>query len=194
MKEYPALDHKSAARLLEIAISSDDPTLRSDIFEVLATHASSAGQEILFHLATEPGRNRIRSQAAAGFLSSLGSVDTGVVAKISPELLSAQPGPVAATLALVLGADGEMEAIKHAATQLAANPKRRVLVILLIRLVGDRIPELASELANMLPRNHPALEWALGGKIDWKNDQFLSDLGEPCICHEVFVYMKPNED
>jgi hypothetical protein len=120
MKEYPILGRKDADGLLAIAISSGDPTLRSDIFVVLATHASSAGQQILFDLATEPGRNRIRSQAAAGFFSALGSVDSGVVSKITPELLSAQPGAVAAALAFVLGANGEVEAIKHTATQLAA--------------------------------------------------------------------------
>jgi len=46
------------------------------------------------------------------------------------------------------------------------------------------------EVAEMLPENHPALKWALGGKIDWKNDRQLSDLGDPATCSEVFRYMK----
>jgi hypothetical protein len=45
-------------------------------------------------------------------------------------------------------------------------------------------------LAELLPAAHPALKWALGGEIDWKNDQPLSDLGDPGICREVFQFMK----
>jgi hypothetical protein len=143
-------------------------------------------------LATEPGRYHIRGQAAAGLLSAFGSADSDLVAKIAPELLSSQPSNVAASLTLLLGADGEVEAIGHEASVLAANSKRRVLVLLLIHVVNDRIPELAPKLAALMPAGHPALVWALGGEIDWKDDHLLSDLGERTICGEVFVFMKPS--
>ena len=191
IKSYPQLDPKTADTLLEIAISSADPHLRSDIFKVLATHAGLSGQEMLFDLATEAGRYRIRSEAAGAFLSALGAVGREIVTKITSELLVAQIESVAAVLALVLGHDGDLETIRHAATGLASNRKRRVLLLLLIRLVIGRDPAIGEELAAMLPNNHPGLEWALGGEIDWQNDQLLSDLGDVRICHEVFVYMRP---
>jgi hypothetical protein len=192
MKEYPVLSRESADELLEIAISSGDPTLRCNVFDTLAVHAGPDGQEMLFQLATEPGRYIIRGQAAAGLLSAFGSADPELVAKITPDLLTSQPSNVAASLTLLLGAGGEIEAIESAATALAANTKRRVLVLLLIHVVNGRIPEFAPKLAALMPTDHPALVWALGGEIDWENDKPLSDLGERSICGEVFVFMKPS--
>ncbi len=80
--------------------------------------------------------------------------------------------------------------MKLAAEELSANLKRRVLILLLIRRANERDPELAKPMVELLPGGHPALGWALGGEIDWPNDEQLSDLGEPGICHEAFVFMK----
>lgn len=193
MKEYPVLFRKSSSKLFELAISSDDVPLKEEIFDVLATHAGADGQQLLFELATEPGRYFLRGQAADSFLSAFGSVDADVIAKINPDLLSTQPPEVAAPLTLVLAAGGSEEAILHAAIALAANPKRRALVLLLIRAVSDRLPELAPKLAALMPNEHPALVWASGGEIDWKDDQRLSDLGDRSVCREVFVFMEPGE-
>lgn len=192
MKEYPALSSKRADEILEIAISSGDPTLRCNVFDTLATHAGSHGQELLFQIATEPGRYRIRGQAAAGLLSAFSSANAELIAKITPDLLDSQPSNVAASLTLLLGASGEGQAIESAAIALAANTKRRVLVLLLIHVVNGRIPELVPKLAALMPAGHPALVWALGGEIAWEDDKPLSDLGERATCGEVFVFMKPS--
>lgn len=191
MKGYPVLSRKSSSKLLELAISSDDVPLRGEIFDVLATHAEAEGQQLLFELATEPGRYFLRGQAAGSLLSAYGSIDADVVAKIAPDLLSTQPPEVAAPLTLVLAAGGSKEAILHAATALAAKPKRRALVLLLTRVVSDRLPELAPKLVALMPNEHPALVWALGGEIDWKDEQRLSDLGDRSVCRQVFVFMRP---
>jgi hypothetical protein len=194
MTEYAPLSSKTVDELSEIAISSGDVTLRSGIFDTLATHAGPDGQHRLFQLATEPGRYIIRGQAAAALLSAFGSADPGLVAKITPELLSSQPSNVAASLTLLLGADGTAEAIERAASALTANSKRRVLVLLLIHVVNGRSPELVPQLAALMPSGHPALEWAMGGEIDWEDDKPLSDLGERAMCREVFVFMKPRRE
>lgn len=187
---YGPLTRENAQELKGIAISADDPTLRSEIFGVLATNGDAFGQELLFDLATKPGRHSIRRQAANGLLWSLSAVARKIVAKITPDLLTSQIDSVAAVLSIVLGAAGETGEVKAAAEQLTANPDRRVLIVLLIRLIHDRDVELAQELAEMLPNNHPALKWALGGEIDWENDLQLSNLGNPAACCEVFAFMK----
>ena len=97
---------------------------------------------------------------------------------------------VAAVLTIVLGTSGTADVVRGVAVQLAADSKRRPLVLLLIKLSYDRELELASELAQLLPVEHPALKWALGGEIDWKSDQPLSDLGDPANCSEVFRFMR----
>lgn len=113
-----------------------------------------------------------------------------ITAQIKADLLTSQIEPVAAVLSIVLGAYENADTVKAVAVQLAADLIRRPLVLLLIKLSYDRELELASELAQLLPARHPALNWALGGEIDWKSDQPLSDLGDPAICSEVFRFMK----
>lgn len=127
--------------------TSDDPKLRSAIFTVLATHAGISGQEILFDLATEPGRSLIRREAAAGLLSAFGTVAPGIVAKITEELLATQIESVATRLALMLGAAGPVEEIQRAASYLAASPKRRVLLLPLIQFTNGRGLRIAMDLA-----------------------------------------------
>jgi hypothetical protein len=189
IKKYGPLTRENVEELNGIAISTDDPKLRSEIFGLLATNGETFGQELLFDLATKPGRHSIRRKAAVGLLS-LSAVAPEIVAKITPDLLTSQIDSVAAVLSIVLGADGEVSEVKAAAEQLSANPDRRVLIVILIRLLHDRDVELAKELAEMLPGDHPALKWALGGEMDWENDQQLSNLGSPAACWEVFHLMK----
>jgi hypothetical protein len=187
IKKYGPLTREDAEELKGIAISTDDPILRAKIFDLLATSGDSFGQELLFDLATMPGRYSVRRLAAAGLLSA---VAPETVAKITSELLALQIASVAAIFSIILGAKGGASEVKAAAEQLTANPNRRALVVLLIRFAYDRDPGRAEGLAMMLPENHPALKWALGGEIDWKNDRQLSDLGDPATCSEVFRYMK----
>jgi hypothetical protein len=165
--------------------------LRTELFKLLATNGASYGQELLFELATKPGRHSIRRQAADGFLYILTQVAPEITGQITADLLKSQIESVAAVLSIVLGASGNADTVKAVAVQLAADSKRRPLVLLLIKLSYDRELELASELALLLPAGHPALKWALGGEIDWKSDQPLSDLGDPAICSQVFRFMEP---
>jgi hypothetical protein len=188
--KYGTLAKANADELKAIAISADDPTLRAELFKLLATNGGSYGQELLFELATKPGRHSIRRQAAGGFLHILTEVAPEITAQITADLLTAQIESVAAVLSIVLGASGNADIVRDVAVQLAADSKRRPLVLLLIKLSYDRELESASELAQLLPAGHPALAWALGGVIDWKSDQPLSDLGDPAICSEVFRFME----
>lgn len=187
IKKYGTLTQEDAEELKGIAISTDDPILRGNIFDVLATNGDTFGQKLLFDLATKPGRHSVRRLAATGLLSA-GTPE--IVAKITVELLASQIASVAAILTIILGGEGAAAQVKAAAKELTANPDRRVLIVLLTRLVHEQDPGLAMEVAEMLPENHPALKWALGGEIDWKNDRQLSDLGDPATCSEVFRYMK----
>ena len=189
--KYGSLTKAHAEDLKAIAISADDRTLRAELFKALATNGGEFGQKLLFDLATKPGRHLIRRQAANGFLHILPAVAPEITAQITADLLTSQIDSVAAVFSIVLGAAGTADIVRAAAVQLAADSKRRALVLLLIRLSHERDLESASELAQLLPAGHPALKWALGGKVDWKSDQPLSDLGDHGICREVFQFMKP---
>jgi hypothetical protein len=45
----------------------------------------------------------------------------------------------------------------------------------------------------MLPANHPAVAWALGGGIGEIRDDLLDDLGDPLSVAQVLPYLKPRE-
>lgn len=54
IKKYGPLAREDADELKGIAISADDPILRGQIFDLLATNGDTFGQELLFDLATKP--------------------------------------------------------------------------------------------------------------------------------------------
>jgi hypothetical protein len=190
IKLYGTLSLKDANQLKSIGISSDDPTLRGKIFDLLATNGGDFGLVQLFDLATTPGRGLVRRQAAAGLCSSLKSIPQELLSKITPELLASQIASVAAPLAIVLGIAGDDSEVKVVAQSLAANHHRRVLLVLLIRTRHDIGSKQAKELAALLPEQHPALDWAFGSEIDWENDKPLSDIGDPPTCRAVFRIME----
>jgi hypothetical protein len=156
IKLYGTLSRKNAEDLRSIGISSDDPTLRGLIFDLLATNGGTFGLMQLFDLATTPGRGFVRRQAAAGLLSSLNSIPPELVVKITPELLESQIASVAARLALVLGVAGGKHEVKKAAESLAASNHRRVLLVLLIRARHDIGSRQAKELRDTATGQTPS--------------------------------------
>jgi hypothetical protein len=193
LAKYAPLSGATAKAIRGIVISTDDYDLRAELCRQLATNCGKQGQEVLFELATTPGRSSIRTAAASGLLWSLPDVSPRIVTKITADLLATQINSVAARLSILLGACGEASLVKSAAQELAANLKQRVLILLLIRLARERDAELAQAMAEMLPSDHPAMEWALEGENNWTNDQRLSDLGDPGTCREVFIFMRPKK-
>lgn len=190
LEKYGAIAPANSETLKSIAISTDDPTLRNQIFGLIATNGGTAGLTLLFELATNPGRSSIRIQAARGLLRSILSIPPELVARITPESLETQISDVAAALTLVLGVVGSSAQVREAANSLAASPKRRALLVLLVRARHDVQSSEAADVAKLLPDAHPALQWCFGGEIDWKSDENLSDLGDPATCRAVFRYME----
>ena len=190
IEKYGVLSDEHAEDLRGIGISTDDPTLRNAIFRLLAINGGVVGLNLLFELATNPGRASIRVQAARAMLSLVSSVPAELVTRITPEVLTTQTPGVAAALALVLGAAGEDVAVKQTAEELAASHDRRVLLVLLAHARHIIASEQAKEIAAFLPNDHPALHWCFGGEIDWQSDQPLSDLGDPATSHAVFWFME----
>src|SRR3954468_18794679 len=137
MEKYGEIAPVQSGRLKAIGISTDDPTLRNRLFGLIATNGGTAGLTLLFELATNPGRSSIRFQAARGLLRSISTIPSELVARITPALLETQISEVAAVLTLVLGVVGSSAQIRDAAHSLAASPKRRALLVLLVRARHD---------------------------------------------------------
>ncbi|WP_212733117.1 hypothetical protein [Terriglobus roseus] len=172
---------------------TNDRQVRRGIFEVLATECQVEGQQLLFDLATQPGRVGMKRDAALSLWQLSGTIAPEVIAQISPAVLLSQNASVAVRLTNVLACEGSLEAVRVAAHALAVSQTRKALILLLIRYVSKRNTEVAESLATLLPTDHPALTWAMGGEIAWTDDEALSDLASPEVCREIFVFMKPSQ-
>jgi glycine cleavage system regulatory protein len=117
-----------------------------------------------------------------------------VIEQITANMLESRIESIAALLTLIFAATASLEKVRLTAEQLAASPKRRVLLLLMIRELTERDMELAKQVALMLPANHPALLWAFGEELAEVHDRLVSDLGNPGICSEVLFFMKPPEE
>lgn len=121
-------------------------------------------------------------------------IDQHVIGEITPQLIATSYEPVSAVLALLLGWRASTAAIRAAAEDLATNPKRRVLLLLVVSVLKDRNRLVAEEIAAMLPTDHAAVTWALGGTLDKVDNSTIADLGDHSACSEVLGYMKIKPD
>ena len=181
-------------QLYDTAIDTSDPCLREAIFHVLANTIGSNYQDSLLDLAITPGRSLIKEAAAAALLRAWEKISCNVAERVTSSHLVAQAAPVAVKLTLLLALRAGVEAVRHAAEALATNEKRRVLILLMVWVLGDRDSEAVRTVAAMLPADHPGVAWAFGADIEVPDDDMLADLGDPATCAEVLVYMRPNED
>ena len=114
-----------------------------------------------------------------------------VIQRVTPDLLATRVEPVAANLTLLFAWRADVEGVVRSAQALATNAKRRVLLLLMARIVKDRYAGAARAIAAMLPADHPGVAWALSGEPSQAHDAMLADLGEPSICAQVLILMKP---
>ena len=185
----PPTDPQFSEQLQAIAIDTVDPELRYAIFRLLSNTAGSAYQDQLFDLAVCPGRLDVRRAAALALLVTDEHVAPEIVARVAAELLKEQEARVAASIALLYARRAEIPDVYQMATTLATDPRRRVLLLLIVWALRYRDSATAQKLADMLPRDHPGVALALGSKIAAADDQLLVDLGDPAVCDAVLYYL-----
>ncbi len=183
------LTDKDQEALFAIATDTSDPNVRNATFRLLAK-TGVAMQKRLFELAVAPGRAEIRTSAAYALRSVGEEINQSVVDEITPRLIATRYEPVAAVLAILLGWRGDISALRAAAEELATNPKRRILLLLMVWLLKDRDELVAEEIAAMLPPDHVAVAWALGRPLTNVDDAAIADLGDAAVCTEVLTYMR----
>lgn len=190
----PTLDHSNAQAALANAIATGDPKLRRMLLTLLTKSSDPAIQHLVFDVAVQPGRESVKRGADSALIAAGDTLDESVIDRISTQLLATRFAPVAATLAILLGWRGDVAKVREIAVELATDGKRRVLLLLVIWLLKDRDRATAEELAAMLPAHHPGAAWALGANVDAPSDAMIADLGEPVICAEVLIYMRPRDE
>jgi len=186
-----AIDSDTADELYRVAIDTRDSDLRYKIFALLVRAAETVFQNRLFELAVNPGRPTVRRIAAHALLGGCEEVASEVFGRITSQLLATRIEVVASRLLLLLSRRGELGDILRAAETLATNDKRRVLLLLAIWVLRERDRATAERIANMLPINHAAVTWALGGAKGKFSDSLLDDLGDPLSVDQVLLFMRP---
>lgn len=191
LAKYGPLSAETLAELFTIGNETDDPKLRTSIFDLLGVQADRNIQERLLTLAITPGRTSVRKAVAWALLLSRERLALEVIERIVPGLLESRIESVATLLTLILAGTASLDKVYAVAKQLAANAKRRVLLLLIIRELSERDVALAKKVAQILPEHHPALRWAFGEEVGDAQDDLVADLGDPGICAEVLEFMKP---
>jgi len=185
------LSAETAESLYRVSVHTRDPDLRNEIFLLLVRAAGRDPQDRLFELAVNPGKQTVRHAAAHALLAGNEHVAPEVIARISPQVLNNRLEVVASRLLLLLTIKGSTSNILKIAAALATNDKRRVLLLLAIWLLWERDQQTAKRIASMLPANHAAVTWALGGGKGEIDDNRLDDLGDPLSVDQVLLFMKP---
>ena len=176
--------------LYRIAIETDDQDLRRAIFVLLARTGNPKIQSHLLELAVGRGRPVIGQAAAMSLVQAGENLTLEVVGRMEEKYLATVPPVIAVNLTLVLADRAEIGAVRRAAEALSTNQARRVLLLLMVWRLKDRDLRAARMVANMLPSNHPAIDWALGDESSAVDDSTLADLGDAATCAVALVYMR----
>ena len=173
--------------LYSIAMETSDQDLRTSTFALLARTRNPKIQAHLLELAIERGRPIIARAAVMALLQAGDDVTLEVAGRIEAVYLATRPPVIAVRLALLLAGRAEIKDVCVAAESLAANRERRVLLLLMVWLLKDRDLRAARMVADLLPSDHPGIDWALGDETINVDDHVLADLGDAGTCAEALV-------
>lgn len=196
LARHADLDIGAASTLLDIARTTDDPSLRRSITDLLATRPTL--QPLLLSTATARGPAVLRIAASWSLVGAEHLLSDAMVASITSELVLNQPVRIAFGLALIVGWRGSPAQIRSVANALSAAPTRRVFLVALARARLDRDLESAREVADHLPAGHVAQRWALGEDVGVIDADILSELGSVAAVAEILPFVgtkaKPGRD
>jgi hypothetical protein len=187
------LTAEAVEELYRVTIDTRDSDLRYEILALLVRTGTIDLQMRLFELAVTPGRATVRRSAAHALLAGRDQVAPEVIALITPQILSTRTEAVASRLLLLLALRGDVSVVLDMAAALATNDKRRVLLLLAIWILRDQDRPMAERIAALLPANHAAVGWALGGATGEFRGDLLDDLGDPLATEQVLQFMKPKK-
>lgn len=191
--KFDEVDAASADELYRIALDSRDPTLRYEIFKLLASKAKIEMQELLLALAVHKGQKFVRIAAAHALLACSDRLAPEVVGRISAQIIVTKIEPVASRLIMVVARRGEPHHIFTIAELLATDHKRRVLLLLVIWMLRNRDQATANRIVAMLPANHPAVARVLLGADTEITSAMLEDLGDQLNVDQVLQIMAPKK-
>lgn len=190
MSKLGQIENLPAPELFQIANETADNSLRLDIYLLLARAAGASVQIQLFELITTPGQTDLRTLSAHALMLAYEKIDADVLRKITPELLLGSFESVASRLVLLMAYAGSAEMLLRLMRGLATHRNRRVLLLLAIYGARLRLPQLAEEIAGMLPVGHAGVAWALGG-AEWHLDEtVLDNLGDSLSVKQVIGFMQ----
>lgn len=177
------------ATLNRVLVATSDRTLRAAGFRLFGGSHERRYRLGLLEQALRPGRGGVRVAAVEALREGAECVDAEMMERVTAETLASQPPAVAAALASLVGACATLSNVLEVGRALAADGKRRALVLPLIRFVVARSGETGEQLATALGMGHPAVVWAVDGQQDHALPaRALDDLGAVDVCEAVYKH------
>lgn len=186
--ELGGLDESQGLELLSAGMTSPDRKVLESICQLLACSSPSMQRKI-FDLAISDEEESSQSAAIHAMLNARDSVDQSLIDAITVLQLVTSSVRVAAFLALLLGARGDVPSLLEQAKELAGHPQRRVLLFLVAGILNKRNPVAAKEVVEMVTTDREVKEWALDCRSKTIDGGRIAGFGSPSACAEVLRFM-----
>lgn len=185
------LDPAMIEQLQKIALETSDWVVCKGLFAIIAVQGGVTYQQQLIELAVTPGRIGVRIAAAYALLAGAKILDITVVDKITADVLLDISPKIAAILTLTVACQAPPDRCKKIACAIAASPKRRGLLLLMLWATKDTDEAFTSTVEQLLPSGHLSVAWVNAGPTERVEDDFIDDLGDPAICREILRWLNP---
>ena len=185
-----SLPPETGEQLYALAIDTRDPTLRYQLFVLIAKTFGTNLQLRLLSVSLRPGQSEANWLAAGALLVARDRLSAEVVGSITADVLLTPNEKVAVRLAAVLALRGDFEAVQTVAQVLATDRKRRVLLVPIASVLTWRNRQAAEQVATLLPSGHPAADWARRGGPGPLEETILEDLGDAPSVSQVAALIR----
>ncbi len=180
-------------KLQKIALDTSDKVVRTGLFKVIAAQGGHTFQSRLFELAVTPGRINVMHSAAHAMLANVDVLDMLVIDEITADFLLTRTPKIAGILTLIVSCRASSSKRIEIARKIAANPKRRGLILLMLWPAVNLCKPSKSIIEKLLPEGHSSLAWVNAGPIECAEDALIADLGDPGTCKEILDWLNPKE-
>jgi hypothetical protein len=199
---FASIPSAYSSRILGIANVTGDVRARQTLLDALARSGDDEIRAQLFAQMMARPVTRDARDAARALCKIIPTLPAGLIGQLTADILLRTPRSIVGFLALLVGRDAPVESLLDIAQVIAANPKRRILLLPLATGARHRSTDVSASVVDLLPVDHPArlVEVAPPHSAPKLPTATLDDLGEPLLVNVVAGYYpnyfekRPNAD
>jgi hypothetical protein len=178
LTKVPNLPSDKAQAAIERAKVCQDFKVRGALFRAVALNAAASDRAEVLKVVLSPGRTDVRTGAALALWDAADHGKAEFVSRFEAEDLVRLPADLSGILTLVVGRHGSAAAVDAATAILAANPGRKVFLLLLAYAASDRGEEVLRCIRAPIPDGHVAKALLAGTTDGPLPRSAVDDLGD----------------